>query len=127
MTFFENNTARVVLMLSFCDQFQLAKYCDNLLKKTAKSMNESEQDDKLTQVIQLFNYISDKDIFEKVGIRQSKLCDFMRVSFISGIHGGALVEAITLNRRGRGFDSRSSRHVGTLGKSFTYSCLCASA
>ena len=28
---------------------------------------------------------------------------------------------------GRGFDSRSSRHVGTLGKSFTYSCMCASA
>jgi len=28
---------------------------------------------------------------------------------------------------GREFDSRSSRHVGTLGKSFTYSCLCASA
>jgi len=28
---------------------------------------------------------------------------------------------------GRGFDSRSSRHVGTLGKSFTCSCLCASA
>ena len=28
---------------------------------------------------------------------------------------------------GRGFDSRSCRHVGTLDKSFTYSCLCASA
>jgi len=28
---------------------------------------------------------------------------------------------------GREFDSRSSHHVGTLGKSFTYSCLCASA
>ena len=28
---------------------------------------------------------------------------------------------------GRGFASRSSRHVGTLGKSFTCSCLCASA
>ena len=28
---------------------------------------------------------------------------------------------------GCGFDSRSSRHVGTLGKSFTCSCLCASA
>src|SRR6218665_3126779 len=27
---------------------------------------------------------------------------------------------------GRGFDSHSNRHVGTLGKSFTYSCLCAS-
>ena len=25
--------------------------------------------------------------------------------------------------KGREFDSRSSRHVGTLGKSFTYSCL----
>ena len=28
---------------------------------------------------------------------------------------------------GRGIDSRSSRHVGTLGKFFTCSCLCASA
>ena len=28
---------------------------------------------------------------------------------------------------GRGLDPRSSRHVGTLGKSFTCSCLCASA
>ena len=27
---------------------------------------------------------------------------------------------------GRGFDSCSSHHVGTLGKSFTFSCLCAS-
>ena len=27
----------------------------------------------------------------------------------------------------RGFDSHSSRHVGTFGKSFTCSCLCASA
>ena len=26
---------------------------------------------------------------------------------------------------GRGFNSRSSRHVRTLGKSFTYNCLCA--
>ena len=25
--------------------------------------------------------------------------------------------------KGHGFDSRSSRHVGTLGKSFTHSCL----
>ena len=29
--------------------------------------------------------------------------------------------------KGHGFDSRSSRHVGILGKSFTYSCLCDSA
>ena len=26
--------------------------------------------------------------------------------------GGALVEAITFNREGRGFNSRSSRHIG---------------
>ena len=32
-----------------------------------------------------------------------------------------------LQPEGRGFDYRSSRHVGTLGKSFTRSCLCASA
>ena len=25
--------------------------------------------------------------------------------------------------KGRGFESRSSRHMGTLGKSFTHSCL----
>ena len=32
-------------------------------------------------------------------------------------HGGALVESMTFNRSlGRGFDSCSSRHVGTLGK-----------
>ena len=40
-------------------------------------------------------------------------------------HGGAL--AHYSQPEGRGFDYRSSRHVGTLGKSFTCSCLCASA
>jgi len=40
--------------------------------------------------------------------------------------GGALVKSMT-QPEGRGFDSCSSRHVGTLGKSFTYSFLCASA
>ena len=32
-----------------------------------------------------------------------------------------------LSMESRGFDTRSSRHVGTLGKPFTCSCLCASA
>src|SRR6218665_3004273 len=40
--------------------------------------------------------------------------------------GGALVEAIAFNRRVVG-STPASRHIGTLGKSFTYSCLCASA
>src|SRR6218665_2538365 len=30
---------------------------------------------------------------------------------------------VAFHPKGRGFESRSSRHVGTLGKSFTHSCL----
>ena len=36
-------------------------------------------------------------------------------------HGGSLVDSFRL--KGRGFESRSSHHVATLGKSFTRSCL----
>uniref|UniRef100_A0A669F9J5 Cullin 2 n=1 Tax=Oreochromis niloticus TaxID=8128 RepID=A0A669F9J5_ORENI len=44
----------------------LAKYCDNLLKKSAKGMTENEVEDKLTSFITVFKYIDDKDIFQKV-------------------------------------------------------------
>ena len=54
--------------------------------------------------------------------KNSLLC----VPYVFSRHSGALVESMT-QPKGRGFDSRSSRHVGTLGKSFTYSCLCAMA
>ncbi|GAB6030467.1 Cullin-2 [Chamberlinius hualienensis] len=43
----------------------LAKYCDSLLKKSAKGMSESEIDDKLTSAITVFKYIDDKDVFQK--------------------------------------------------------------
>lgn len=43
----------------------LAKYCDHLLKKSTKNMEESELEDKLDQVMVVFKYIQDKDIFEK--------------------------------------------------------------
>lgn len=43
----------------------LSKYCDSLLKKTAKLVNESEIDDKLTRCITIFRYIEDKDVFQK--------------------------------------------------------------
>ncbi|XP_013868985.1 cullin-2 [Austrofundulus limnaeus] len=43
----------------------LAKYCDNLLKKSAKGMTENEVEDKLTSFITVFKYIDDKDIFQK--------------------------------------------------------------
>lgn len=49
-----------------CLSVQLAKYCDNLLKKSAKGMTENEVEDKLTSFITVFKYIDDKDIFQKV-------------------------------------------------------------
>ena len=50
-------------------------------------------------------------------------CDNNNIKFVE--RGGALVEFTNFQLEGRGFDYRSSRHVGTLGKFFTYSCLCA--
>ena len=35
----------------------------------------------------------------------------------------ALVDYVVIRPKGRGFESRASRHLGTLGKSFTHSCL----
>lgn len=43
----------------------LAKYCDTLLKKSAKGISESEVEDRLTQSITVFKYIDDKDVFQK--------------------------------------------------------------
>ncbi|XP_076032202.1 cullin 2 [Oratosquilla oratoria] len=43
----------------------LARYCDSLLKKSTKGLNESEVDDKLGQSITIFKYIDDKDVFQK--------------------------------------------------------------
>lgn len=43
----------------------LAKYCDFLLKKSAKGMSEAEIDDRLAQSITVFKYIDDKDVFQK--------------------------------------------------------------
>ncbi|NP_001311304.1 cullin-2 isoform d [Homo sapiens] len=43
----------------------LAKYCDNLLKKSAKGMTENEVEDRLTSFITVFKYIDDKDVFQK--------------------------------------------------------------
>ena len=37
--------------------------------------------------------------------------------------GGALAESMVFPLEGRGFESHSNRHVGTLGKSLTCSCL----
>jgi hypothetical protein len=49
---------------------QLSRYCDDLLRNHAKGFSETEIDDRLNQVIVLFKYIEDKDLFERVGIRR---------------------------------------------------------
>ena len=43
----------------------LAKYSDTLLKKSAKSAEETELEDMLTQIMTVFRYIEDKDVFQK--------------------------------------------------------------
>lgn len=43
----------------------LAKYADALLKKSAKSAEEADLEASLTQVMTVFKYIEDKDVFQK--------------------------------------------------------------
>ncbi|CAH1102341.1 unnamed protein product [Psylliodes chrysocephalus] len=43
----------------------LAKYCDLLLKKSNKNAEEAELEDTLNQVMVVFKYIEDKDVFQK--------------------------------------------------------------
>jgi len=43
----------------------LAKYCDALLKKSSKNPEEAELEDTLNQVMTVFKYIEDKDVFQK--------------------------------------------------------------
>ncbi|KAI9556809.1 hypothetical protein GHT06_016600 [Daphnia sinensis] len=43
----------------------LAKYCDLLLKKSAKNPEEAELEDTLNQVMVVFKYIEDKDVFQR--------------------------------------------------------------
>lgn len=43
----------------------LAKYCDVLLKKSSKNPEDAELEDTLNQVMVVFKYIEDKDVFQK--------------------------------------------------------------
>lgn len=43
----------------------LAKYCDSLLKKSTKNLPDNEIDEKLNDVITIFRYLGDKDVFQK--------------------------------------------------------------
>ncbi|XP_076240147.1 cullin 2 [Calliopsis andreniformis] len=43
----------------------LARYCDSLLKKSAKAASEVEVEEKLGRCITVFKYVDDKDVFQK--------------------------------------------------------------
>uniref|UniRef100_A0A915EMR5 Cullin family profile domain-containing protein n=1 Tax=Ditylenchus dipsaci TaxID=166011 RepID=A0A915EMR5_9BILA len=43
----------------------LARYCDLLLRKSAKNPEEGEMEEMLNQVMVVFKYIEDKDVFQK--------------------------------------------------------------
>eukprot|EP00794_Sanderia_malayensis_P003072 gene3072-3536_t len=43
----------------------LARYCDSVLKKSAKNPEETELEDILNSVMVVFKYIEDKDVFQK--------------------------------------------------------------
>lgn len=43
----------------------MAKYCDLLLRKSARNPEEAELEEKLKQVITVFRYLVDKDVFQK--------------------------------------------------------------
>jgi len=44
----------------------LARYCDLLLKKISKSLSENEIETKLDNIITVFKYVEDKDMFQKL-------------------------------------------------------------
>ncbi|XP_059788852.1 cullin-1-like [Balaenoptera ricei] len=63
---FINNSAVTKMAQSSSKSSELlAGYCDSLLKKRSKNPEEAELEDTLNQVIAVFKYIEDKDVFQK--------------------------------------------------------------
>ena len=44
----------------------LAKYTDNLLKRSAKNAEEADLENMLTQIMTVFKFIEDKDVYKKL-------------------------------------------------------------
>ncbi|XP_055926605.1 cullin-1-like isoform X1 [Argiope bruennichi] len=63
--FINNNAVTRIANSSSKSPELLAKYCDLLLKKSSKNPEESELEDTLNQVMIVFKYIEDKDVFQK--------------------------------------------------------------
>ena len=45
---------------------QLSKYCDGLLRKTGRTLSDADLEEKFNDVITIFSYIEDKDVFQRV-------------------------------------------------------------
>merc|ERR1711970_1445479 len=63
--FINNNAVTKIASQSSKSPELLAKYCDILLKKSSKNPEEAELEDTLNQVMVVFKYIEDKDVFQK--------------------------------------------------------------
>lgn len=63
-----NNVTKLTDSLSKPSEL-MAKYCDLLLKKSAKNPEEEELEERLKQVITVFRYLVDKDVFQRFYIK----------------------------------------------------------
>eukprot|EP00918_Siedleckia_nematoides_P023910 GHVU01051595.1.p1 GENE.GHVU01051595.1~~GHVU01051595.1.p1 ORF type:complete len:776 (+),score=76.19 GHVU01051595.1:206-2533(+) len=63
--FINNNDVTKMANSSSKSPELLARYCDILLKKSSKNPEEAELEDTLSQVMVVFKYIEDKDVFQK--------------------------------------------------------------
>ncbi|KAK2159545.1 hypothetical protein LSH36_151g06024 [Paralvinella palmiformis] len=63
--FINNNAVTKIVNSSSKSPELLARYCDLLLKKSSRNPEEAELEDTLNQVMIVFKYIEDKDVFQK--------------------------------------------------------------
>ncbi|EHB18179.1 Cullin-1 [Heterocephalus glaber] len=87
---FTNNNAVIKMAQSSSKSPELlARYCDSLLKKSSKNPEEAELEDTLNQVMVVFKYIEDKDVFQnskmlaKRLVHQNSTSDDAQASMIS--------------------------------------------
>ncbi|XP_059544016.1 cullin-1-like [Myotis daubentonii] len=89
--FINNNAVTKMAQSSSKSPELLARYCDSLLKKSSKNPEEAELEDTLNQVMVVFKYIEDKDVFQKFYakmlakrlVHQSSASDDAEASMIS--------------------------------------------
>ncbi|KAL1953393.1 hypothetical protein VTO42DRAFT_2937 [Malbranchea cinnamomea] len=78
----------------------LARYTDSLLKKGSKSPEESEIEELLTQIMTVFKYIEDKDVFQKFYSRMLA----KRLVHVSSVSDDAETSMISKLKEACGFE-----------------------